>query len=108
METTCGGSSMSAMTKKEWMEYLEKTWDAAQKEAWSEPEFECPRCGHCCQSEVSLRDYFAGKAMQVILEHYDIATSFAEGEVNDPEGMPTLIAIDAYVMADAMLKARER
>ena len=40
---------MSAMTKKEWMEYLEKTWDAAQKEAWSEPQFECPRCGHCCQ-----------------------------------------------------------
>ena len=31
---------MSAMTKKEWMEYLEKTWDAAQKEAWSEPQFE--------------------------------------------------------------------
>ena len=41
---------MSAMTKKEWMEYLEKTWDAAQKEAWSEPQFECPRCGHCCQA----------------------------------------------------------
>ena len=80
METTCGGSSMN--------------------------NFECPRCGHCCQSE--LRDYFAGKAMQVILEHYDIATSFAEGEVTDPEGMPTLIAIDAYIMADAMLKARGR
>ena len=41
---------MSAMTKKEWMEYLEKTGDAAQKEAWSEPQFECPRCGHCCQA----------------------------------------------------------
>ena len=70
--------------------------------------FECPRCGHCCQSEVSLRDYFAGKAMQVILEHYDIATSFEEEEVNNHEGMPSLIAIDAYVMADAMLKAREQ
>jgi hypothetical protein len=68
--------------------------------------FECPRCGHCCQSEVSLRDYFAVKAMQVILGNYDIATSFDDEEVNDPEGMPTLIAIDAYVMADAMLKAR--
>ena len=41
---------MSAMTKKEWMAYIEKTWDAAQKEAWSEPQFECPRCGHCCQA----------------------------------------------------------
>ena len=29
-------------------------------------------------------------------------------EVNDPEGMPSLIAIDAYVMADAILKGRER
>ena len=70
--------------------------------------FECPRCGHCCQSEVSLRDYFAGKAMQVFFEHYDIPSSFEDSEVNDPEGMPSLIAIDAYVMADAMLKARER
>jgi hypothetical protein len=31
---------MSALTKKEWMEYIEKTWDVAQKEAWSEPQFE--------------------------------------------------------------------
>jgi len=44
---------MSAMTKKEWMAYIEKTWDAAQKEAWSEPEFECPRCGHCCKSDLA-------------------------------------------------------
>jgi hypothetical protein len=27
---------MRIMTKKEWMEYLENTWDAAQKEAWAE------------------------------------------------------------------------
>ena len=26
---------MRAMTKKEWMAYIEKTWDAAQKEAWA-------------------------------------------------------------------------
>lgn len=24
------------MTKQEWFEYLEKTWDAAQKDAWAE------------------------------------------------------------------------
>jgi hypothetical protein len=41
------------MTKKEWMAYIEKTWDAAQKEAWSEPQFECPRCGHCCKSDLA-------------------------------------------------------
>jgi transcription elongation factor Elf1 len=44
---------MSAMTKREWMAYIEKTWDAAQKEAWSEPQFECPRCGHCCKSDLA-------------------------------------------------------
>ena len=60
------------------------------------------------QQGMSLRDYFAAKAMQIILENYDLADSFAEGEVRDPEGMPTLIAMDAYAMADAMLKARER
>jgi hypothetical protein len=27
---------MRIMTKKEWMEYLENTWDAARKEAWAE------------------------------------------------------------------------
>ena len=55
---------MSAMTKKEWMEYLEKTWDAAQKEAWSEPQFECPRCGHCCQIQQA-----AQQAVEVMDAH---------------------------------------
>ena len=55
---------------------------------------------------MTLRDYFAAKAMQSILLHYDAATSFEEDEVNDSEGMPSLIAVDAYIMADAMLKAR--
>jgi hypothetical protein len=27
---------MSIMTKKEWMEYIENTWNAAKKEAWAE------------------------------------------------------------------------
>lgn len=55
---------MSAMTKKEWMEYLEKTWDAAQKEAWSEPQFECPRYGHCCQIQQA-----AQQAVEVMDAH---------------------------------------
>ena len=57
---------------------------------------------------MTLRDYFAAKAVQAILRHYDAVTSFEEDEVNDPEGMPSLIAKDAYIMADAMLKAREQ
>ena len=55
--------------------------------------FECPRCGHCCQSEVSLRDYFAGKAMQALAQggNYFDAT-----------------ARQAYMIADAMLREREK
>ena len=55
---------MSAMTKREWMAYIEKTWDAAQKEAWSEPQFECPRCGHCCHIEEDM----GREAMQMALD----------------------------------------
>ena len=55
-------------------------------------DFECPRCGHCCQSGMSLRDYFAGKAMQAL----------AQGNYFDAT------ARQAYMIEDAMLKARER
>lgn len=57
---------------------------------------------------MTLRDYFATKAMQSILRGYDVVNSFEDEEINDPEGMPTLIAQDAYVMADAMLEARKK
>ena len=67
METTCGGSSMN--------------------------NFECPRCGHCCQSEVSLRDYFAAKAMQALAQSGNYFDATAK---------------QAYRAADAMLKAREQ
>jgi hypothetical protein len=56
---------------------------------------------------MTMRDYFAAKAMQSILRGYDVVTSFEDEEAQDPEGMPSCIAKDAYVMADAMLKARE-
>ena len=59
------------------------------------------------QTGMTLRDYFAAKAMQSILRGYDAVSSFEDEEVNDPEGMPKLIAKDAYIMADAMLKARK-
>ena len=58
---------MSAMTKKEWMEYIEKTWDAAQKEAWSEPQFECPRCGHCCPQQTKKQ--WVGLTLKEVLIH---------------------------------------
>ena len=58
--------------------------------------------------DMTLRDHFAGLAMQSILRFYDMNTSFDEDEVNEPEGMPYLIAQAAYIMADAMLKERSK
>ena len=66
-----------------------------------EPEQQIHRAG------MELRDYFAAKAMQAILRGYDVVNSFEDEEVSDPEGMPHLIAKDAYIMADAMMKARD-
>ena len=49
---------------------------------------------------MSLRDYFAAKALQARM------TAFCSLEVN--HGWTNMeIAIDAYAMADAMLKARK-
>lgn len=51
------------------------------------------------QEGMTLRDYFAAKAMQV---DYRLAKQFT-----DPEWRYG-IALDAYKMADAMLKARSK
>jgi hypothetical protein len=45
-------------------------------------------------SEMSMRDYFAAKAMQGLL-------------AGTKTGSATVLATDSYKMADAMLKARE-
>jgi hypothetical protein len=52
---------------------------------------------------MSLRDYFAIKALQPLTK------SFLEKELDleDPMGWMGGLASDAYAMADAMLKARE-
>jgi hypothetical protein len=53
---------------------------------------------------MTLRDYFAARAMQVILQNqYEDAIYVGDGD-NDSEHM---CANSAYIMADAMLKARE-
>lgn len=46
---------------------------------------------------MTLRDYFAAKAMQAMLTHPDTESSVA----------PQVFAIAAYTMADAMLEARK-
>ena len=48
------------ITKKEWMEYLEKTWDAAQEEALAQPEQEPVACQYA--KDVAMPEYrCAGK-----------------------------------------------
>lgn len=52
------------------------------------------------QQGMTLRDYFAAKALQGLL------ASFAGVDCRMPE--PEKFAADAYAQADAMLKAREK
>jgi len=55
-------------------------------------------------SGMTLRDYFAAKAMQVILQSQYEDGIYVGDDDNDSEQM---CARSAYIMADAMLKARE-
>jgi hypothetical protein len=48
---------------------------------------------------MSLRDYFAGQAMQTMVQ--------GKGAANLEQGGYTAVSMMAYRMADAMLKARE-
>ncbi len=53
---------------------------------------------------MTLRDYMAAKAMQVILQSQYEDGIYVGDDDNDSEQM---CARSAYIMADAMLKARE-
>jgi hypothetical protein len=55
------------------------------------------------KSGMSLRDYFAAAALQAILSHEQNILAAALNS-----GGPQSMAADAYVMADAMLGAREK
>lgn len=56
------------------------------------------------QDGMTLRDYFAAKSMQVILQSQYEDGIYVGDDDNDSEQM---CARSAYIMADAMLKARE-
>lgn len=55
------------------------------------------------ETGMTLRDYFAAKAMHAIYMRFGGGPSAG----NDYDGCLTHAAKDAYAMADAMLKARE-
>lgn len=52
-------------------------------------------------SGMTLRDYFAGKALPLAWQAFESGYFDADGRINDT------VAECAYQMADAMLKARE-
>lgn len=51
---------------------------------------------------MSLRDYFAAKAMQALIQGPDVMENHYEDETND------FVASRAFLIADAMLKARNQ
>ena len=57
---------------------------------------------------MTLRDYFAAKAMKEIMaQAYELEQEcFADGDFSFPDTMCSLVK-EAYKWADAMLKARE-
>ena len=74
------------------------------------PSEEC----HYKDAGMTLRDYFAAKAMQSLIVELGRALQHMEGVdftglvIADNEGgTPTSIAEESYAMADAMLKARQ-
>jgi hypothetical protein len=54
------------------------------------------------KSGMSLRDYFAAKAMPVLIANF-LAKDL---DLTDPHGWMDGLAMDAYSMADAMMKQR--
>ena len=52
--------------------------------------------------EMTLRDYFAAKAMQAI-----IADWLNTGDIYQDDEIPDVIARDCYIVADAMMEARK-
>ena len=58
------------------------------------------------QRGMSLRDYFAAKAMQAIISSALSENTKTHYDINKPDFFECL-SLDAYAHADAMLKARE-
>ena len=59
-------------------------------------------------SGMSLRDYFAAKAMQALTQSEQFLREASEWRKIDGEDVEDAIAGSAYDLADAMLKAREQ
>ena len=72
----------------------------------NEPAFPSPRWEGwgSPQEGMTLRDYFAAKAMQGLIAHEERAKQLGSHNLGD---FDVRVAVAAYRYADAMLKARE-
>ena len=70
------------------------------------PAFPAPAgVAHITEQGMTLRDYFAAKAMQGLLTIP--AETLSESKTDKHERLDSYVSYLAYTMADAMLKARE-
>lgn len=97
---------MSGEEEKAMVEKFKAEWNSTP---WAFPHYVkldiSGEVGHFTTNGMTLRDHFAGLAMQQMLARYN-AEYMASG---DPEGMAEdfdTAAADAYSMADAMMSAR--
>lgn len=56
---------------------------------------------------MTVRDYFAAKAMAAMTSDYERVASIARESQRQGHTYAAEVALQAYVLADAMLKARE-
>ncbi len=55
---------------------------------------------------MTLRDYFAAKAMQAAMSSEEAVRALTSGAQRHGVAPPAMVPLSAYAMADAMLKAR--
>lgn len=68
------------------------------------PFVEPPTAGYSIAKGMTLRDYFAAKAMQGLIAHEERAKQLGSHNLGD---FDERVAVAAYRYANAMLKARE-
>lgn len=61
-----------------------------------------------CHLGMSLRDYFAAKAMQGLLSDLEVSRSLCDCDEYDGQNFATIVATNAYGFADAMLEERKK
>jgi hypothetical protein len=71
--------------------------------AFPQDEWSCDASDYLIAGGMTLRDYFAAKAMQGILSDAEVTRVMASGERSSTEELCSA----AYSFADAMLKARQ-